>query len=90
VVMTNTTAASQGTSRTIALSTVGITGAQILSAQVLVEYTTANYVPAGFVFNTGYHFNWYFDNTNIYVANVTGASASILSKPLKIFITYQP
>lgn len=90
VVITNTTAASQGSSRTIALSTVGITGAQILSADVIVEYATGNYVPAGFVFNTGYHFNWYYDNTSIYVANVSGASASILSRPLKIFITYQP
>lgn len=90
VVITNTTAGSQGTAKTIALSTVGITGAQILSAQVLVEYATGNYVPAGFVFNTGYHFNWYFDNTNFYVSNVSGASGSILTKPLKIFITYQP
>lgn len=90
VVITNTTAASQGTTRSISLSGAGITGSQILSAVVMVEYATTTYVPAGFVFNTGYHFNWYYDNTTFYVMNVSGASASILSKPLKIFITYQP
>jgi hypothetical protein len=68
----------------------GLNGAKILSVEVLVEYLPNNWVPAGYTINAGYEFNWYISGGDIVVWNKTGAASSnILSKPVKIFITYE-
>ena len=69
----------------------GLDDSKILSCTILVYYS-----PNGFVGpnhtdpnNTGYQFNWRDNGGNISVLNVFGNSANILSKPIRIFITYE-
>ena len=83
---TGTTAATQGGTVNIPH---GLNATKILSVDVLVEYTPGNFVHASYNYNSGYEFNYFFNATNLTIANVTGNSALVLSKPLKVLVTYE-
>ncbi len=83
--LTGTTSASQNGTVVIAH---GLNSAKILSATVLVEYATSSFVPASYS-RTGYEFDFYLSSGNIYIWNSAANSGSILSKPLKVMITYE-
>jgi len=55
----------------------------------MVDYNTNDYIHASYTLNPGYNFNWYLGNTTINVENIAGNSVSILSKPIRILITYE-
>jgi len=67
----------------------GVNPAKILSISVMVDYNTNDYIHASYTLNPGYNFNWYLGNTTINVENIAGNSVSILSKPIRILITYE-
>jgi hypothetical protein len=85
---TGTTSSTQGGSVTIPT---GLNGAKMIAISVMVEYVTDNYIEQGYTNNPGYQFNWYGGGGgSIIVWNTTGNSSSILSKPIRIVITYIP
>ncbi len=67
---------------------VGINGSKILSINVLVEYLPSYFIPSSYS-RSGYEFDFYFENLNLYVWNSATNSNLILSKPIKIMITYE-
>ncbi|MFN7014571.1 MAG: hypothetical protein ACK4ON_09925, partial [Bacteroidia bacterium] len=84
---TGTTASTQGGTTSITLT--GITGAQILSIDVMVEWSTNSWLSQGY-YNPGYKFYWYSSGSTIFVINDTSQSGSILSRPIRVFVIYQP
>ncbi len=84
--LTGTTASSQGASVTVAH---GLTTAKILDISVLVEYTPGSIMTAGYNVNSGYEFSYYVNGGSVIVINNAGNSASILSKPFRVLITYE-
>lgn len=85
--LTGTTAAAQGSTTFIAH---GLNSAKILAVNVLVQYATVgNDVPSSYNANPGYEFDYYITPTDVVVWPKTGNSVNILSKPLKILITYE-
>jgi trimeric autotransporter adhesin len=85
---TGTTSSTQGGSVTIST---GLNGAKMIAISVMVEYVTDNYIEQGYTNNPGYQFNWYGGGGgSIIVWNTTGNSSSILSKPIRIVVTYIP
>jgi hypothetical protein len=83
--LSGTSAAAEGASITIAH---GLVRSKIIGMSVLLNYGLGD-VTAGFKATAGYEFNVAFDDTNIFIYNITANSANILSKPLKISITYK-
>jgi hypothetical protein len=67
----------------------GLADGTILSVSVMVEYYTDSFVPPSYAVNSGYEFSWFSNNGNIVIWNRNGNSANILSKPVKILITYE-
>lgn len=86
VKLTGTTSSSQGTSILIPH---GVTSSKILQVSAMVEYVSGSYVPAMYTVNGGYEFQTYINGSNIVVINMTANSANILSKPIKIMVTYE-
>ncbi|HRH36997.1 MAG TPA: hypothetical protein PK760_01550, partial [Flavobacteriales bacterium] len=84
--ITSTTAATQGSGIAIPH---GVSGIKILAVNVSVEYAANNFVPDGFTQSAGYQFTYNFNNTNVVIFNSPANSANILSKPIKILITYE-
>ena len=84
--LTGTTAAIQGNIANIAH---GVTSSKILGVTVLVDYAAGNSVPPSYNASSGYEFDYYITTTNIVVWIKSGNSANILSKPLRILITYE-
>jgi hypothetical protein len=86
--LTGTTSATQGGQTSIAH---GVNSAKILAVNVLVQYvnTVGNDVPSSYNANPGYEFDYYISATDIIVWPKTGNSANILSKPIKILISYE-
>ena len=84
--LTGTTSSSQGGAVTVVH---GLTSSTILSVSVLVEHATNSFLPAGYTIGTGSEFGWFADASNITVMNKTANSANILSKPIRILITYE-
>lgn len=84
--LTGTTSSSSTGTATIAH---GLDGTKILSIDVLVEYSTGDYVPPGYDLSGGsnFKFTYYLGGSNIYIINQT--SPSIVSKPIKIIVTYE-
>ncbi len=83
--LTSNTANVQGGSTAIAH---GLSAARILSVSVLVETTAGDLLPALHpVF--GYTFYFTVNATNVVVVNQSGSSGSILSRPVRILITYE-
>jgi hypothetical protein len=84
--LTGTTSSTQGTAIQVAH---GLAGAKILSVQVVVEAISGSFMTPGYVYSSGYHFNVGYNGTHVWVYNVSANSANILSKPFKVFITYE-
>lgn len=61
---------------------------RVLSLQALLVYGSGDVVP-GFRGTPGFEYSIAFDDNNIFIYNISGNSANILSKPLKIMITYK-
>jgi len=89
--ITGTTASSQGGFVTFPL---GMDSAKILACQVMVNWTGGGWIPNSYNNpNTGREFTWDIPHTNtsvISVINHVSNSGNILSKPVKIFISYIP
>lgn len=67
---------------------------KILSVQILAEYGTFGHmVPPNYDANSGYKYNYFVggstNNATITVLNAAGSSNQILSKPIKILLTYE-
>lgn len=85
--LTGTTGASQGD---IVPISHGLTSTKILSITVLVQFElNGQYVPHSYTNTNGYQFDFYSDATNIQIRNHPTNSGQILSKPIKILITYE-
>jgi len=87
--LTGTTAPAEGGSVSIPL---GLDVSKIVSVSVMAMWSNnADYwVGPGYSFGTvGTHFNWFIAGGTITIVNAPGASAAILSKPIKILITYE-
>lgn len=84
--LTGTTSAVEGFNVNIAH---GVTASKILSVSVLVESSANNFTPPGFTHFAGYEYNFDILNGAVWVFNVDGNSGNILSKPFKVFITYE-
>ncbi|MBK8228631.1 MAG: hypothetical protein IPK70_15830 [Flavobacteriales bacterium] len=67
----------------------GITGSKILGVEVLIEYTPGNWISDNYMLNPEYQANYVVNATNIRLLNHVNSSGSILSKPVKILITYE-
>ncbi|MEQ8881807.1 MAG: hypothetical protein RLQ12_19330, partial [Cyclobacteriaceae bacterium] len=83
---TGTTSSSQGGEALIAH---GLTTSKILSVSVIVEASSTFQVHPGYTNNAGYQFNWYLTGTQIRIWNTSANSANILSKPIRILVTYE-
>ncbi len=88
--LTGTTAVAQGGNVSIVH---GIADpSKILSIQVLVRYNGSNtdaWVGNGYTGTGGYEFSYQYDGGLIYILNTSGNSANILSKDIKIVVTYE-
>jgi hypothetical protein len=84
---TGTTGSTQGA--TVSIPLTGITGAQILSVDVMVEWAAGSWLSQGY-YNTGYKFYWYTSGSTIFVINDATSSGFILSRPIRVFVIYQP
>lgn len=85
--LTTTSASSQGGLVTVAH---GLSRAKILGVQVLLTYLAgAADIPGPYLDVPGYEYNWQVNNTDINIYNKTGNSINILSKPIRILITYE-
>jgi hypothetical protein len=84
--LTGTSAIAQGGSVNIPH---GLVAAKILSVSVTLEYVINGFIPSSYTLNPGYEFYFYYGGTNITVVNMAANSANILSKPIKILITYE-
>jgi hypothetical protein len=67
----------------------GITGSKILGVEVLIEYAPGNWISDNYMLNPEYQANYVVNATNIRLLNHVSSSGSILSKPVKILITYE-
>lgn len=63
--------------------------AKIIAIQVILEYNPNQYIPPSYDGNPSYWYDWYLSGERIYVKTKSGSSSSILSKPIKILITYE-
>ncbi|HEY0742524.1 MAG TPA: hypothetical protein VGD40_13710 [Chryseosolibacter sp.] len=84
--LTGTTAAAEGNEVLIAH---GLTVSKIISVSVIVEATATFHIHEAYTNNVEYQFNWYLTDTQIRIWNTAGNSGNILSKPVKILITYE-
>jgi trimeric autotransporter adhesin len=84
--LTTTSAALQNATVTIAH---GLTRAKILSVQVLLTYLANADIPASYLDVPGYEYNWQVNNTDVLITNKAANSGNILSKPIRILITYE-
>ena len=68
----------------------GLSRAKILGVQILLTYAAnLNDIPANYMDVAGYEFNWQLTNTDVWIITKNGNSANILSKPMRILITYE-
>lgn len=84
--ITGTCAAADGTAQ-ITLS--GLTEAKILNIDVMVEFTTGDYVHAGYTNTANLQFNYFYQGNILNIKNITGNSASLAARPFKAIITYE-
>lgn len=84
--LTGTTAATEG--GTVAIAH-GLTVGKIIGVQVLVEYGAGNWIPTGYTINPEYQVDYVVGVTNITLYNQNTNSGNVLSKPVKILITYE-
>jgi hypothetical protein len=90
-VITGTTAVTQGGFVTFSL---GMDSTKVQGVQVMVNWTGGGWIPNSYTNpNAGREFTWDIPHTNttvISIINSANNSANILSKPVKIFISYIP
>jgi len=86
VKLTGTTAATQGVQTNIPH---GLTSSKILGVTVLVEYSPGSSVPPSYNGSAGYEYDYYITSTNISIWPKSGNSGSILSKPIRVLVTYE-
>jgi len=67
----------------------GLNSTKILSVSVLVEYTAGAGLPPNYTTNPGYEYEYFFNSTSIIVWNKAANSANILSKPVRVLVTYE-
>lgn len=67
----------------------GLNSNKIISISVLVNHTGSSYVPANYSFHSGYEFDYYINDTELLILNRQTNSVNILSKPIKVLITYE-
>lgn len=85
--LTTTSSSSQGGVVTVAH---GLNRAKILGVHVLLTYAAGVAdIPGPYLDVAGYEYNWQVTSTDINIYNKTGNSANILSKPVRILITYE-
>ncbi len=84
--LTGTTAAIQGNT-TVMLH--GLTSSKILAVNVLVEYTAGSSVPPSYTASVGYEYDYFISAAGITVWTKAGNSANILSKPIRVLVTYE-
>ncbi len=84
--LTGTTNAAQGSSTSMAH---GITSSKILAVNILVEYSAGNSVPPSYNASVGYEYDYYISGTSITVVNKLSNSTFILSKPIRVLVTYE-
>jgi len=84
--LTGVTSSIQGNSINVAH---GLDPTKIISVTVLVEWQSNSFLHEGYRFSSGYEFSFFTNDTNIFIGNVSGNSANILSKPFKVLITYE-
>ncbi len=84
--LTGTTASTEGGDVNIPH---GLTFSKILSVSVLVESQTTTYTPPSYTTIPGYEYNYDVYNSTVWIFNIAGNSGNILSKPVKIMITYE-
>ena len=86
--LTGTTGANQGDQISIAH---GLDDGKILAVQVMVEWSPNAFLPPSYQINGGYEFTWFTNAVgSIVIWTKSGNSGNILSKPVKILITYEP
>ncbi len=85
--LTSTTAATQGGYVDIPM---GVSASKVLGAEVLVEFVSGQVMPKNQTVFAGYEFDYYMLGTTIRIYNKTGNSANILSKPVRVLLTYEP
>ena len=84
--LTGTTAAAEGGTINFAH---GLTSTKIIGIQVMVEYVSGRYICSSYSSSVGYQYDWYTDAASILVGNHATNSENILSKPIKVLITYE-
>ncbi|MFZ1694643.1 MAG: hypothetical protein WAT74_15710 [Flavobacteriales bacterium] len=67
----------------------GLTASKILDVRVLIEYNTGNWITTGHTLNGEYHADYAINAVNIRLYNHSTSSGLILSKPVKILVTYK-
>ena len=83
--LTNTTAAAQGGSSNFAH---GLTVSKVIDYVVMVEVSTDVWIKSNHVNFAGRQFDTEINGTNVRVYNSASNSSSILTKPIKVLITY--
>ena len=83
--LTGTTGATEGSQVTVGT---GLLSAKVLSVSVLVNHSLNNWIPARSSIS-GSNYDWYLNDGAVYVINIFGSSAQILSKPIKVLIIYE-
>lgn len=83
---TGTTAGTQGGSVSIAH---GLDATKILAIDINIHYTPTGWVPTHYTIGNGFEVDYYYTNTLLYVRNVTGNSANVLSDAFTVLITYE-
>lgn len=88
--VTGTTHASDGGQASVNLDA-SIASSKIISVSVMVEYSTDSFVGPGSFSTSGQQFDWSINSgspVSLFINNVTGNSAGILSKPFRAVIVY--
>jgi hypothetical protein len=85
-----TTGTSQGAATSISLG--GINPTKILSISVMVDANgggTGDWIPPGYRITGGYEFNWQVIGGNIFVTIDSSNSGNIISKNIRVLLTYE-
>ncbi|MGR3810364.1 hypothetical protein [Jiulongibacter sp. NS-SX5] len=73
----------------LAILSHGLDATKILSIDVIIETSTTRYINESYATTrSGYAFDYYFNDSSVIVTNLS-SSSSILSKPIKVLITYE-
>jgi hypothetical protein len=67
----------------------GLNSSKILAVNILVQYASGASVPPSYTINGGFEYHYYVTPNNIDVWTKSGSSASILSAPITILVTYE-